>query len=140
MELLLLIILFLFVVGIPSAVAIWMVFVKMRRKSSVNYQPKIVREDQTPQFIPPEIAEDFDESFKRCPKCKSTFTDQTLSFCLVDGAPLDLVVKQIQANNLPVTAILDKPFASVPTVYAKKVDDDLPPTVQSSYLEDKNQN
>lgn len=135
---LLLIPLFLFVVGIPLAVAIWMIVVKMRRKTSVNYQPKIVREDQTPQFIPPEIAEDFDESFKRCPKCKSTFTDQTLSFCLVDGTPLELVVKQSQINNPPVTEILEKPFASVPTVYAKKADDDLPPTVQSPYLDDKN--
>ena len=26
---------------------------------------------------------------KQCPKCGSTYTDSTLSFCLTDGAPLD---------------------------------------------------
>jgi hypothetical protein len=34
--------------------------------------------------IPPAAA----QSVKRCPKCQSTYTDQSLNFCLTDGTPL----------------------------------------------------
>ncbi len=132
----LIILLLLFVVSIP--IAAWIIIARMRRKISANYTPPVFQSNQPHQFVPPEIAEDFDESFKRCPTCKSTFTDLSLVFCLSDGTPLDLIVKQRQITKPPVTQILENPFASVPTVYAKKDGDELPPTVQSPYPDDKN--
>src|SRR3982751_762113 len=50
---------------------------------------------------------------KQCPKCRTTYTDQSLRFCLADGAPLDDVPE------------------SVATVYPGKTEPiriDLPPT------------
>lgn len=132
----LIILLLLFVVSIP--IVAWIIIAKMRRKISANYTPPVFQSNQPPQFVPPEISDEVDESFKRCPVCKSTFTDLSLVFCLSDGTPLDLVVKQRQITKPPVTEILEKPYLRVPTVYAKKDTDDLPATVQSPFWEDKN--
>ena len=126
----------LFVVGIPLAIAIWMIAAKMRRKVTRNYEPPIFQE--LLNFVPPELGFE-DEESKRCPTCKSTYTDKNLIFCLTDGTPLDLVVKTLPVDNLPVTRIVQKPFIAAPTVFAKKDADDLPETVQSPYFtpEDK---
>lgn len=55
---------------------------------------------------------------KRCPTCRSIFTDESLAFCLSDGAALESVPDTFTANS---------PNAAV--VYRDAGRDDAPPTV-----------
>src|SRR5437868_5312614 len=40
--------------------------------------------------IQPPRQQQHQQPVKRCPQCGSTYTDQTLSFCLSDGSPLEI--------------------------------------------------
>lgn len=68
---------------------------------------------------------------KRCPTCRRIYTDDTLNFCLEDGASLESVANAsldetltLDANEPPATEILPAGFA--PTVSARKT----PPTIR----------
>ena len=68
---------------------------------------------------------------KRCPTCRRIYTDNTLNFCLEDGASLESVSSAsldetltLDANEPPATEIL--PAGLAPTVSARKT----PPTVR----------
>ena len=56
---------------------------------------------------------------KRCPTCRSIFTDETLAFCLSDGSTLERVANTLPAND---------PKATL--VYREASGSDAPPTVQ----------
>lgn len=119
-EIIFILIILLFVFGIPLTMLAWIISAKMRRKVAPDYEPIMVRENQHFPSAPPEIADEYEESHKLCPKCKSTYMDESIVFCLADGTPLESVVKKSSVNNPPVTEILEKPYASLPTVMVKK--------------------
>ena len=56
---------------------------------------------------------------KRCPTCKSIYTDETLAFCLSDGSTLERVAQ---------TSISNDPNATL--VYPEANRGEIPPTVQ----------
>ena len=56
---------------------------------------------------------------KRCPTCKSTYTDETLAFCLSDGSTLERVA---------VAATAQDPNATL--AYTKSDRGEIPPTIQ----------
>lgn len=47
---------------------------------------------------------------KICPRCQKTYSDDTLNFCLEDGATLDAAT----ADQLPATVLLNQPHATNP--------------------------
>lgn len=47
---------------------------------------------------------------KRCPKCNSTYTDESLSYCLADGSQL------VEAGAEPMTVVIPDDRISQPTV------------------------
>jgi hypothetical protein len=57
---------------------------------------------------------------KHCPTCQSTYTDETLAFCLSDGSTLERVANTSTPNNLNATL-----------VYPEAKRGDIAPTVQS---------
>jgi hypothetical protein len=79
--------LILFAIGLVCAVGILLMFAKARRKRSAVELPALAAE----------VAEhnsglqqsSLKANIKHCPTCHSTYTDATLSYCLVDGAPLE---------------------------------------------------
>ena len=129
----------LIVIGIVLTIAIRRIIVKTRRKTSANYEPPVfqanqpIQSNQPSNFVPLEVVQ-ASANGKRCPTCKSIYTDQSLAFCLSDGAPLESVFVAPPIDNLPVTKAFNEPFAPAPTVYAKNDADDLPATVQSPYF------
>jgi hypothetical protein len=52
---------------------------------------------------------------KKCPQCKSVYTDETLAFCLSDGTPLDREFSSEETLQLPNPLLTDSAFA-VPTM------------------------
>lgn len=61
---------------------------------------------------------------KQCPNCKTTYTDDSLQFCLSDGATLSRVpdaaeTVRMSFDNQPTR--IDMPLDSVPTVFAPPV-------------------
>ncbi|HEY0426197.1 MAG TPA: hypothetical protein VGC76_00195 [Pyrinomonadaceae bacterium] len=73
-----LLIIFVFIVVIILALAF---FIFIRKKSAPPHTPG---QNVTGAISPPAAT-----SAKRCPRCQSTYTDPTLSFCLSDGTPLE---------------------------------------------------
>lgn len=77
---------------------------------------------------------------KRCPICRRIYTDNTLNFCLEDGASLESVSNAsldetltLDAQEPPATEILPAGFA--PTVSARKT----PPTVRQEARSTRNE-
>jgi hypothetical protein len=68
----------------------------------------------------PQTARRVGVSARRCPVCNSTYTDESLSYCVSDGSPL-LPVTDNSATRDPGATVL----------YPEKGDKDLPPTVAS---------
>ena len=81
-------VIFIFVViGLVCALAIILIFTKMRRKRALMKQPisspDMRGHDSSSQQIKVHA------NVKRCPTCHSTYTDEALRYCLVDGASLE---------------------------------------------------
>lgn len=63
---------------------------------------------------------------KQCPSCRTTYTDETLSFCLADGTPLTDAVEQVTVVGsgrgdpmrveIPQSGVPTAPFVPVQTV------------------------
>jgi hypothetical protein len=56
---------------------------------------------------------------KRCPTCQSTYTDETLAFCLSDGSTLERIANTFALND---------PNATL--AYREAATNEVPPTVQ----------
>lgn len=56
---------------------------------------------------------------KKCPQCKSVYTDDTLAFCLSDGTPLDREFSSEETLQLPNPIRTDSAFV-VPTMSSAK--------------------
>lgn len=59
---------------------------------------------------------------KQCPNCKTNYTDDSLQFCLSDGANLILVPTEAKTAEMKVGEPLrfNIPFASAPTVFSQE--------------------
>jgi flagellar basal body-associated protein FliL len=77
-EIALIIIVLVFVAGVVLAI-VYFGFLRKRNKPAQISGANIIGRIPSPP----------EQYVKRCPKCRSTFTDETLNFCLTDGTPLE---------------------------------------------------
>jgi hypothetical protein len=70
------------VVGFVSVVILAFILSRVFRKKD---RAKTLTDNRTAIDIPRPTA----KYFKRCPACQSTYTDESLNYCLTDGTPLD---------------------------------------------------
>ena len=104
------------VVGVVIGVLVAVVIVKTRHGSEKGYASLIAPEPPQSIIRAPRQQPAAVEPPLRCPVCNSTYTDQTLKYCLSDGASLVRVGHQ-------------DPSATM--VYPEKGRKDLPPTIPS---------
>ena len=95
------IILIFVVIGLVCAVAVILVFAKVRGKRDIMNQPILAPDEQRHVSNSQSKVR---ANLKRCPTCHSTYTDETLRYCLVDGAALDDVLGSPAAYD-PATTI-----------------------------------
>lgn len=86
------------VIGVICAIGILLTrsFTKGRRKASIAEQPSISQKGNVEAHI------------KRCPTCRSTYTDETLSYCLVDGASLEYAPGPDASHNAEATIKINR--------------------------------
>lgn len=77
-------------IGIVLGVVIGVLMtIAFRKPQSGSYKdsPSVV--NSKPEAAKPPSLRQTEQSVRRCPACKSTYTDRTLQFCLNDGARLE---------------------------------------------------
>lgn len=74
---------------------------------------------------------------KRCPECNRTFSDETLSFCLVDGAILSAPYDQHATLNIPEPRQTEPPPTEVSKLEETK--QEIPPTIASPQPQQKSE-
>jgi hypothetical protein len=110
-------ILTLLIIGLIFVAAILLIVVKMRGKRDVIEQPVLA--PPSAAYPPGPQQSSVQANTKRCPTCGNTYTDETLRYCLMDGASLEYAVGS--------TAPYD-PGATIR--FNDRGDDRLAPTIQ----------
>ena len=74
------------VLGLVCAIALLFIVMKMRRKRGAveraRLSANVAERDSSPG------QKSVEARLRRCPKCRTTYTDETLNYCLIDGAAL----------------------------------------------------
>lgn len=73
------------IAGFIAGVVATLVYINFREKKALSESPD---ELSIASAIP--LPQKQKQTVKRCPKCNTAYTDQTLNFCLTDGTTLQL--------------------------------------------------